>query len=174
MTPDELRRLRKVRGVSAYAVAHAIGVSAPTVYRWEGSRRRIHSAFAKLLRFYFEGKLSGSVLRSRQQKEPRWEARQCKLCTSLFRPKTYPAEMCTACRMANWRQRRRIRKVTQKVRPYLARLVVHANAQGHRLTESDWEKLALKAHRLAGVPLGPNERLDMRLSSTVTHYREAT
>jgi DNA-binding transcriptional regulator YiaG len=67
MTNYELRRLRKRKGVSAYTVARVIGVSAPTVYRWEGGHRKIHPAFARLLTLYFEGRLGGQSSRSKQR-----------------------------------------------------------------------------------------------------------
>jgi transcriptional regulator with XRE-family HTH domain len=49
--------LRKRHGISAYAVAQAIGVTPPAIYQWEAGRRKIHPAMARLLTLYFEGKL---------------------------------------------------------------------------------------------------------------------
>ena len=57
LTGARLRVLRKRHGISAYAVAQAIGVTPPAVYQWEAGSRKIHPAMAKLLTLYFEGKL---------------------------------------------------------------------------------------------------------------------
>ncbi len=68
MTGDELRRLRKHKGLTLSAVASAISVTHSAVSQWESGKRRIHPAFAHLLRLYFEGKFSGSPSKPKGRK----------------------------------------------------------------------------------------------------------
>jgi transcriptional regulator with XRE-family HTH domain len=61
----ELRRLRTRRGLTLTEIAAAISVTHAAVSQWENGKRRIHPAFARLLRLYFAGKLSELKPRSR-------------------------------------------------------------------------------------------------------------